>query len=704
MAITTKHLIKLYSEYKKLGQPKGYYEGQEVKNPIPSPTPTPNPGPVLPGAKSFQDSFRKGYSEGGDVASPSGRRYRSDAGDYLSNDEYDQYKQKMADYKAKNAVPGINEYAKAQRSNNNGPDPVDVINQQIATDPTIGAGIMQAPAPSDLASGVKAAGMSKGGEVPHNKTNLEHLKSAFDKFLSEEGKQKYSKGGQVKGYADGTSDGEPVQDDENDAEIIRQRPDSDSAIDKLAQDEFSDKTPDQEDEIDRSKEPADLESVKKDEPSLEDKQAEEKKFEEDFKDKEREPASEEEPDKSEESKPEEPSEDEKKDIQDQGFTSKINGIQTNSDRLGSPEALAKAQAQRQNTINSTNMLQMGNLAASGIAGSGGAHVNPLPASYFQTLNNGANLPVQNINEQIANQKNDPNSQVSKVMNQYLSAKGFNLPPGTSAADAEKVMPFLSKDQAYQNAIQKVLLQQGGAQKRAELANTTKADIAEKNREAAMERTKESNKGKTAAATAGLEAKNTKTQNDAEIKAENDITNARSKPAIQQAYRNSIAIKNAQKMFEEFPDPDKWTPSQVALYNVEVAKVAGGQAPTEGMIHDLSNPTAASGMAGLMQKITNVPVGAQQGDFIRLNQKYMNGLADVSNGVIKDNMGNVIKASQDKLGSDKYKNMLYRHSDMLGLYTPQQEKGIAAVQKAKGLSRQDAIKGLIKQGAIKDLNY
>jgi hypothetical protein len=248
------------------------------------------------------------------------------------------------------------------------------------------------------------------------------------------------------------------------------------------------------------------------------------------------------------------------------------------------------------------------------------------------------------------------------------------------------------------------MQQQGAGARNAATNSTKQTEGEKNRQAAMERTKLANQGKVQAATAGLEAKNNKTQNDAEIKAENDITNARSKPAIQQAYKNSIAIKNAQKMFQEFPDPDKWTPQQVALYNAEVAKVAGGQAPTEGMIKDLASPTAASSMANFMQKITNVPVGANQGDFIKNNQKYMNGLADVSNSVIKDNMGNVIKATQDKLGPDKYKNMLYRHSDMLGLYTPQQEKGINAVMQAKGLSRQDAIKGLIQQKALKDLNY
>jgi hypothetical protein len=558
-------------------------------------------------------------------------------------------------------------------------------------------------------------GHFKGGEIkksPHNKKNLEELKKAFSKFITEEESENYSKGGKVKGYADGTE--EPVQSDnltpeqfqqhlqdlkdqgnvvnnvDEDPSIITASPNYDtSKYDPSSEDDIAEKTPEDkalEDQVENEDLAADIKSDKKNPP---------------YKGKE---------DDSDEESPEEDKADEESDQApdqdqqpDQSAYSRLLAS-LNPNKLGSSDALAKAQAQRQNMIASNKDLQLGNLIGAGIASRGGAKVSPLPQSFFDSQDKGAGLPVQNIEEQIANQQNDPNSPVSKVVTDYLTKKGFNLPPGTSAKDAMTIMPFLKSDQQLQVAIQKVLMQNKSKEGIAGANRASREDIAGKGRNAAMERVVAGNQGKIAAAKASQDVKNTNKENDAEIKAENDITNARSKPAIQQAYRNSIAIKNAQKMFQEFPDPDKWTPQQVALYNVEVAKVAGGQAPTEGMIHDLQNPTAASGMANLMQKITNVPTGANQGDFIRLNQKYMNGLADVSNGVIKDNMGNVIKATQDKVGPDKYKNLLYRHSDMLGLYNPQQERGINAVMQAKGLSRQDAIKGLIQQGALKDLNY
>lgn len=542
------------------------------------------------------------------------------------------------------------------------------------------------------------AGYDKGGDVKkpeHNQKNLKKLNDAFGKFIKEEGGEK--------GYADGGEvDESPVRELEGMTLKAENTPDEELPADYSDEDKDAEKKVDQKKALDEE-----IDKELEDQPQKDKKDSEEK-------DEDTEPSS------------EQPSDEEKQDIATSEYSGKAEGIEPPKSNPGDPNDLAKAQKQRQATINSNKDLQLGNLIGSGIAGRSGAQVDPLPASYFQSLNAGAGLPVQNIQEQIGNQKNDPNSNVSKAMNEYLTSKGFNLPLGTSAADAEAVMPFLQKDQGYQNALDIAIKKQEGANSRTNQTNSTKADIADKNVQAAndradkrgqtakdietsreksaMDRAKVSNEGRVNAAKAGLEAKTTKGQNDDAIKAEADTQNARSKPAVQIAQRNGIAIKNAMKMFDEFPNPDKWTPAQVNLFNLEMAKVAGGQAPTESMIHDLSNPTAASALAGLMQKITNVPVGAQQGEFIALNKKYLQGLADVSNNVIKDNVGNNIKAHQSKLGPDQYKKLLYRHSDALGLLSPGQENGVQAVMKQKGLSREDAISGLVKNGDLKDLNY
>jgi hypothetical protein len=364
------------------------------------------------------------------------------------------------------------------------------------------------------------------------------------------------------------------------------------------------------------------------------------------------------------------------------------------------QQLAKAQAQRDAILRADQMSRADELLAAGIAGHGASPASP---SY---INNTAmaNAPVQSLQEKLSLQQSDPKSSVSQVVRQYMTSKGLQVPQNASADDLFKVAPFLAKDQALQNAIQKVMLQQGGAMQRSQLSNQTKQQIADQNREAAMQRQLAANKARVEAATAGQEAKQAKEERDANVKAETDINSTRGKQALMIAQRNLMAVKNAQKMLQEFPDTNKWTPQQVALFNSEIGKIATSGVPTEGMTNELSNPTAASGMAKFASKITNVPVGADQGKFIALNKQYLDGLKDVAQQTITDNLGNTIKAYQPKLGDDAYKNLVYRHSDMLGLYSPAEERGISAVMKAKGLSRQDAIKALVQEKVLKDVNY
>jgi hypothetical protein len=364
------------------------------------------------------------------------------------------------------------------------------------------------------------------------------------------------------------------------------------------------------------------------------------------------------------------------------------------------QQLAKAQAQRDAILRADQMSRADELLAAGIAGHGASPASP---AY---INNGAmaNAPIQSLQEKLSLQSSDPKSQMSQVVRDYMTSKGLPVPQNASADDLFKVAPFLQKDAALQNAIQKVLLQQQGAQGRNTATNLNRQQIADANRKAAMERQLAANEAKIKAATAGQEAKQAKEERDATVKAETDINSTRGKQALMLAQRNLMAVKNAQKMLQEFPDTNKWTSQQVALFNSEIAKIATNGVPTEGMVNELTNPTAAASMSKLASKIINVPVGAQQGKFIALNKQYLDGLSDVANQTIRDNLGNTIKSYQPKLGNDAYKNLVYRHSDMLGLFSPAEERGIGAVMKAKGLSRQDAIKALIQEKVLKDVNY
>ena len=361
--------------------------------------------------------------------------------------------------------------------------------------------------------------------------------------------------------------------------------------------------------------------------------------------------------------------------------------------------LADAQKARANALMAANMAKFGNIAGAGIA-----RVNPLPADTFNSIAQQGALKVQDYQEQVANQKNDPNSPMSQTVRQYMESKGIKVPEDASASDILTVAPYMQKDAGLQNAIQKVILQ-GKIKQDVVSQQQEAANAREQAREkAALERTQLNNQGRTQAMIAAQGAKQGKEQRDASVKAENDLNSTRGKQALMMAQRNLMSAKNAEQMLKEFPDPDKWTSQQVALFNSEIGKIATGGVPTEGQLSELNNPTAAKSISNFASKLTNVPVGAEQGQFIKLNAKYLSGLKDVSQATIRDNTGNVLKSYQDKLSPEGYKNLLYRHSDALGLFTPAQEKGINAVMQAKGLSRQDAIKALVQEKVIKDVNY
>lgn len=136
------------------------------------------------------------------------------------------------------------------------------------------------------------------------------------------------------------------------------------------------------------------------------------------------------------------------------------------------------EAQRQRDIN-IGMQQLQRGAA--LAGSGISKTDPSQLlKIIDEQDKYANLPVQKYNELIQDQQNDPQSSMSMVMKQYLQNKGFKVPDGTSAADLFKIAPFLAKDEALKNALQKTLLTQQIKVSEGALNRKSREDIAKTN--------------------------------------------------------------------------------------------------------------------------------------------------------------------------------------------------------------------------------
>lgn len=363
-------------------------------------------------------------------------------------------------------------------------------------------------------------------------------------------------------------------------------------------------------------------------------------------------------DKGEEAKPEEPSQEAPKDESPTEDKQQPEPDQESFSRLLAsvkPEAaqgsnpLADAQKQRDLNL-AYNQIERGSaIAGAGMAGR--ANVNPGQVlDAIKDREKYAGMPVQKYNELVANQQNDASSDMSKVVRDYMSSKGLQIPPSASAADLFKVAPFLQKDQALQQQMQKVLLQTQSREKVASSNQTAmdkraadrnkieqqKADAARENAQGNKEQKLEVAKDKTLAQTKQM------------------LESARGNPAAAQAEKDLYAVDKVNSLLKIYPDPNKMPEAQVNLLISEVGKIATGGVPTGHEIDALKPGSAEGRLQKLWGQLTNQPTPANAAAYLKEFKKYNNALSSDAQKVLKDKYGRVIESSKKQLGDENYK--------------------------------------------------
>lgn len=516
--------------------------------------------------------------------------------------------------------------------------------------------------------------------------HLAELMAQFHKATS------YAYGGQVKGYddggtvtidqpqsatqsaqdsmrkafhfADGTSE-VPEQDsvDQNnivddDSTIVRANPNSDAALDKLAEEEFADRDArDEEADLDRSKEPAPLSKVKdEDEEAPEDKKEEEKKFEEDFADKEkeaeeakREPAAEEKPD--EEAKPEK-TPDQTEEVEQAAQEPAEPSVTPIAPGAKSPidfgqgsaqtgEALARAQQERRDNIRNQEFAKYSNLIGSGIA-----RVNPLPADYF-TNKASANAPVQEFEEKLATEKNDPNSAISKAMKQFVTQKyGLPIKGNPSAADLEMISKPLYTEATAELKGRYTLLKE---QAHAKNVSTQIGQRGEEARKTVDERggIQKDIAGKKQA------AKDVEGQNKAISDVNKQIEQSKSRGVVKTAYDMERRVNNIQSMIDEYPDLNSMPRAQAKLLYNELAFVAKGGVPGAAEVKEYMPETLVGRFKNAYSNLSNEPTGQELGAFIKENIPYIQSLKQNSQRVVGENVLNDIENNKKRLAPEDF---------------------------------------------------
>lgn len=256
-------------------------------------------------------------------------------------------------------------------------------------------------------------------------------------------------------------------------------------------------------------------------------------------------------------------------------------------------------AQKERDLNNA-MAQVQRGAA--IAGAGLAHANVDPSLTLNSIDKQqalAGMPVQKYQEKIANQQNDPKSQMSQVVRGYLKNKGMQISDNASAADLFKVAPFLQKDQALQMSLQKTLM---GLQ--------VKQSEGEKARQAADERNQRSTDATKAAATIRADAIKAGQQNTNQRQAQRLsgqlVNRIQMDPIIKPSLQNMASLQKSKAIIENKNVP--MTPQLLsdAEQDISQALTLRGMGATEGKIKRTEIMTIGRKLAEARQKYLNEP--------------------------------------------------------------------------------------------------
>lgn len=329
-----------------------------------------------------------------------------------------------------------------------------------------------------------------------------------------------------------------------------------------------------------------------------------------------------------------------------------------TDLKKSPDDLTKAQKERDQNVLGQEMAKYGALAGAGLLGRPGINVSPNPAlGVIGSNDKYAGLPVEKYQEQIANQQNDPNSNVSKLTKAYMKDKyKIDAPDNASYSDLSKIFPMIKSDQALQTRVQIAANTEAGRMDRNTASNESHEKVA---KEKAAQTEKDLKIKQDTLKMQKQQQQDAKTASDQGKALQNTqqmLESARGNPAAAQAEKDLYSVQKANSLINMYGDPNKLSPQQVNLLVSEVSKIATGGVPTGHEQEALKPGTAESHLASLWSKLSNEPTPANAGAFIKQFQDYNNALAKDAQKVIQDKYGRVIETRKKQLGDDNYQSL------------------------------------------------
>ncbi len=319
----------------------------------------------------------------------------------------------------------------------------------------------------------------------------------------------------------------------------------------------------------------------------------------------------------------------------------------------------------------------------------------------------AGLPVEQYKLRQANEGNDPNSGISQGMRDYMKNKlGVNVSDNATAEQMKAVLPMVYKD---------IEAKQAQASKSQDLAARLKEQ--QLMAQAHIEAARQAKQGQQAMAQATHELarqdKQHQQQQQQANKMDQQAEQLRGNPAIQQDMRTIQRVQNAMSIIKQYPDPNQIPPNIINILNTDLATIAGGGVPGEGLIHEVSTPTIQSKIGSGLQELLNKPTGAKAAAFVKQNEGIFNTLAGDAQNRLEERyrrIGNTLGHSVTPEDRENYRRTyLPSHTyDKNNDFVPTKQQESSAItpdprdqaairtimQNNPGISIQDASKALI----------
>lgn len=258
--------------------------------------------------------------------------------------------------------------------------------------------------------------------------------------------------------------------------------------------------------------------------------------------------------------------------------------------------------QQQSDVHNQQQQRALALMAAGIA-----RVTPNLGMYDQAIKE-SGLPVDQYLLQKKMENEDPSSGTSMGMRSYLKKLGVNVSDGATAAQIGQVLPFLFKD---------IEAKQAQAAKSADVQY--RADALKQQRDLAMLQHKDNQ-------ALLQQGKHDKMSQDQSNKMDQQAEQLRGNPAIQQDMRTIQRVQNAMSIIKQYSDPNQIPPQILNILNTDLATIASGGVPGEGLIHEVATPTIMSKIANGAQQFLNRPTGANAAAFVKQNENIFNTLS------------------------------------------------------------------------------